>query len=264
MPRVKVNGLNMYYELHGKGDPVVLIQGLGGNHTFWNPNLPQLVKRHRVLLLDYRGAGLTDKPKMAYSTKMFADDIGGLMDALDITRAHVVGRSMGGCIGQWLGIRHPKKVRSLILAATWGRADGMLKLCLDNWARIVARSGLGGLFPHILPWCWTRDFFEPKNATALARLKKLVYANRQPRDAFIRQSLAGKRHDAIRHLSRIQAPTLVVVGEADILTPRKLSDEIVAGISTAKLHLIPGLGHAFYEEKPEVFNRVALDFWACH
>jgi 3-oxoadipate enol-lactonase len=264
MPKVKVNGLNMYYELHGQGDPVILIQGLGGNHTFWNPNLPQLVKRHRIVLLDYRGAGLTDKPKMAYSTKMFADDIAGLMEALDIPRAHVVGRSMGGCIGQWLGIRHPTKVRSLILAATWGRADGMLKLCLDNWSRIVARSGLGDLFPHILPWCWTRDFFEPENATALARLKKLVYANRQPREAFIRQSLAGQRHDAIRHLSRIQAPTLVVVGEADILTPRRLSDEIVARIPTARLHLIPGLGHAFYEEKPEVFNRVALDFWARH
>jgi pimeloyl-ACP methyl ester carboxylesterase len=264
MPKVKVNGINMYYELHGKGDPVVLVQGLGGNHTFWEPNLPQLVKRHRIVLLDYRGAGLTDKPKMAYSTKMFADDIAGLMDALDIPKAHVVGRSMGGCIGQWLGIQHPKKLRSLILAATWGCADGMLTLCLNNWAKIVARSGLGGLFPHILPWCWTRDFFEPKNAKELAKLKRLVYSNRQPRDAFIRQSLAGQRHDAIRYLSRITAPTLVVVGEADILTPRKFSDEIVAAIPAAKLHLIPGLGHAFYEERPEVFNRVALDFWARH
>jgi 3-oxoadipate enol-lactonase len=222
------------------------------------------VKRHRIVLLDYRGAGLTDKPKMTYSTKLFADDIADLMDALDIPRAHVVGRSMGGCVGQWLGIRHPTKVRSLILAATWGRADGMLKLCLDNWAQIVATNGLGGLFPHILPWCWTRTFFEPEYAKALAKLKKLVYANRQPRDAFIRQSLAGQRHDAIRHLPRIKAPTLVVVGTVDILTPRAFSDEIVARIPTAKLHLIPGLGHAFYEEKPQVFNRVALDFWARH
>jgi pimeloyl-ACP methyl ester carboxylesterase len=140
----------------------------------------------------------------------------------------------------------------------------MLKLCLDNWSKIVARQGLGGLFDHILPWCWTRGFFEPRNARALAKLKRLVYANRQPRDAFVRQSLAGRRHDAIRHLPRIKAPTLVVVGEADILTPRKFADELVARIPGARLELVPGLGHAFYEERPEVFNRVALEFWARH
>ena len=264
MPKAKVNDINMYYELHGAGDPVVLIQGLGGNHTFWQPNLPNLIKKHQILLLDYRGAGDSDKPDMPYSTRLFADDIAALMEALDIPRAHIVGRSMGGCIAQYLGISHPDKVRSLVLAATWGRADEALKLCLANWSKIVEFVGLEGLFDHVLPWCWTREFFEPKHAEELAELKRLVYANRQPRDAFVRQSLAGQEHDALSGLSKISASTLVVVGEVDILTPRALSDAIEARIPNAELVMVPGLGHAFYEEKPEIFNDIALNFWAAN
>ena len=207
MPKAKVNDINMYYELHGAGDPVVLIQGLGGNHTFWQPNLPNLIKKHQILLLDYRGAGDSDKPDMPYSTRLFADDIAALMEALDIPRAISSGRSMGGCIAQYLGIAHPDKVRSLVLAATWGRADEALKLCLANWSKIVELVGLEGLFDHVLPWCWTREFFEPEHAEELAELKRLVYANRQPRDAFVRQSLAGQEHDALSGCPRFRLDT---------------------------------------------------------
>lgn len=262
MPKVKVNDIEMYYELHGRGDPVVLIQGLGGNHTFWEPNLPQLVKKHRILLLDYRGAGNTDKPAMAYSTRMFANDIAGLMDAVGIERAHIVGRSMGGCIAQWMGIDHPKKSRSLIMAATWGRADGVLRHTLAAWTRIVELDGVPGLLDQILPWCWSREFFEPAKAKDLAALKSLVFKNNQPAAAFKRQSLAGQKHNALSQLKKISSPTLVMVGEVDILTPRKFADELVERIPGAELMLLPRLGHAFYEEKPEVFNNAALAYWS--
>jgi 3-oxoadipate enol-lactonase len=262
MPKARVNDIEMYYELHGAGEPVVLIQGLGGDHTFWTPNLPDLVSRHRILILDYRGGGKTDKPAMAYTTRMFADDIAALMGELDIARAHIVGRSMGGCIAQWLGIAHPEKVRSLMLAATWGRADGMLRHTLAAWTRIVDADGVPGLLEQILPWCWSRAFFEPEHADELAALKTLVMANTQPADAFRRQSLAGQEHDALSKLGEIRSPTLVMVGEDDILTPRKFADEIVGLIPDADLMLLPRLGHAFYEEKPQVFNKAALGFWA--
>jgi 3-oxoadipate enol-lactonase len=262
MPKTRVNGIDMYYELHGDGPPVVLIQGLGGNHTFWEPNLPQLVKRHRIVLLDYRGAGDTDKPDMPYSTRLFADDIAALMDAVGFSSAHIVGRSMGGCIAQWLGIAHPEKVKSLILAATWGRADGMLRHTLAAWTRVVELDGLPGLLDQILPWCWSRAFFEPAKAQELAALKALVMQNRQPADAFRRQSLAGQEHDALKDLGRIRAPTTVMVGEDDILTPRHFADELVSLIPGAELMLLPRLGHAFYEERPDVFNNAGLAFWA--
>lgn len=264
MPKVKVNDIDMYYELHGEGDPVVLIQGLGGNHTFWEPNLPDLTKKHKIVLLDYRGAGDTDKPDMPYTTRLFADDIAGLMNELGIDKAHIVGRSMGGCIAQWMGIDHLENVRSLLLAATWGRADGCLKMMLANWAKVVELAGLPGLLEQVLPWCWTRDFFEPEKAEELEALKKMVFKNQQPADAFARQSKAGQDHDALSELRKIKAPTLVAVGDRDILTPPKLSQEIVESIPGAKLQMIPGYGHAFYEERPDIFNEIALNFWAMH
>jgi pimeloyl-ACP methyl ester carboxylesterase len=262
--KVKVKDIEMYYELHGTGDPVVLIQGLGGNHTFWEPNLPELTKKHKIILLDYRGSGDTDKPNMPYSTRQFADDIAGLMSALGIEKAHIVGRSMGGCIGQWLGIDHPEKVRSLLLAATWARADGCLKMMLANWSKIVEMAGVQGLLEQVLPWCWTRGFFEPEKAEELETLKKMVFKNRQPADAFARQSKAGQDHDARSELSKIKSPTLVAVGDADILTPPSLSEELVKAIPGAKLRMVPGYGHAFYEERPDIFNEICLEFWAKH
>jgi pimeloyl-ACP methyl ester carboxylesterase len=264
MPRVRVNDIEMYYELHGAGDPVVLIQGLAANRTFWEPNLAGLVSRHRILLLDYRGSGDTDKPAMPYSTRMFADDIAGLMEALGLARAHVVGRSMGGCIAQWLGIAHPAKVRSLVLAATWGRADGFLQRSLRGWSSLVQRGGLPALFEQALLWCYTREFFEPEKSAELQALEALGARNSQPADAFARQSLAGQEHDALDRLGTIRAPTVVVVGEEDILTPPKFSRELAARIPGAELRVLPALGHAFYEQRPGLFNELALDFWAKH
>lgn len=265
MPKTRVNGIEMYYEIHGAGgEPVVLIQGLGANRMFWQPNLPALAAKHRILLLDYRGSGDTDKPNEAYSTAQFADDIAALMEAVGFPRAHVVGRSMGGCIAQWLGIAHPDKVRSLILAATWGRADGMLRQALESWANLLERAGTEGLFEQAFLWCYTRDFFEPENAAALSALKTLVGGNRPPADAFRRQSRAGQAHDALERLAAIRTPTLVVVGQEDILTPRKFSEELAARIRGAELRVLPGLGHAFYEQAPPVFNELAEAFWTRH
>jgi pimeloyl-ACP methyl ester carboxylesterase len=171
---------------------------------------------------------------------------------------------MGGCIAQWLGIAHPDKVRSLILAATWGRADGMLKRALESWANLLEKAGTEGLFEQAFLWCYTRDFFEPRNATALAALDTLVRGNRPPPDAFRRQSRAGQAHDAIERLSAIKAPTLVMVGEEDILTPRAFSEELAARIPGATLDVLPRLGHAFYEQSPEAFNDRAEAFWRRH
>lgn len=263
MPKARVNGIDMYYEDHGvDADPVVLIQGLGANRTFWEPNLPALVERHRILLLDYRGSGDTDRPAGTYSTKQFADDIAALMDTVGFPKAHVVGRSMGGCIAQWMGIAHPDKVRSLILAATWGRADGMLRRTLESWANLLEKAGVEALFEQAFLWCYTRDFFEPRHAAALKALDTLVRGHRPPPDAFRRQSRAGQEHDALDRLGSIAAPTLVLVGEEDILTPPRFSKELAERIPDGTLRVLERLGHAFYEQEPEVFNQAAEEFWS--
>lgn len=261
MPKVKVNDINMYYEIHGKGDPVILIQGLGGNHTFWYPNLKQLSSKFKIVLLDYRGSGDTDKPDMEYTIRMFADDIAVLMDKIEIRFAHVVGRSMGGCIAQELAINYPDKVRSLILAATWAKADAYLVRLFEARSQLVEKVGLQGMFGTGVFMSYTRDFFEEKNKEHYNVIKKMVFANEQPPRAFHLQAMAGTKYNSLNRISKIKAATLVIHGKEDILVPPKFGEELAKRIPGAKLILLDNLGHAFYEQAPETFNKIAMDFW---
>src|SRR6266852_2879259 len=131
MPKVQVGDLSMYYVEAGQGDPLVLIMGLGGDHLAWGFQFPAFAERHRVIAFDNRGAGQTDAPDCPYTTRMMAEDTVGLMSALGIERAHVLGASMGGMIAQELALAHPHRVRSLQLHCTLGCPDRYLRAQVD-------------------------------------------------------------------------------------------------------------------------------------
>ena len=114
MPTVRVGDINMYYEIHGKGEPLLLIMGLGSDLTSWIFQIPEFSKKYRVIAFDNRGVGRSDAPDVPYSTAMMADDTTGLLDALGIERAHILGLSMGGFIAQELALKYPQRVKSLI------------------------------------------------------------------------------------------------------------------------------------------------------
>ncbi|MCK4963645.1 MAG: alpha/beta fold hydrolase, partial [Dehalococcoidia bacterium] len=118
MPTTKVGDINMYYEVHGEGEPLLLIMGLGSDLTSWIFQIPEFSKKYQVIAFDNRGVGRTDAPDVPYSTAMMADDTTGLLDALGIEKAHVLGLSMGGFIAQELAVKYPQRVKSLVLAAT--------------------------------------------------------------------------------------------------------------------------------------------------
>src|SRR5712692_10433966 len=118
MPTIKVNDIHMYYEIHGEGEPLVLIVGLGTDISEWDGIIRWLAKKYRVLAFDNRGAGRTDKPDMPYSIEMMADDTEGLMNALAMQRAHILGISMGGRTALALALRHPQRVKRLVLVST--------------------------------------------------------------------------------------------------------------------------------------------------
>ena len=118
MPKVKVNGIDIYYEEHGSGEPVVMIGGLGADTTLWSKQVPAFSERFRVVVFDNRGSGQSDKPDKPYSIPMFAADTVGLMQALGIERAHVVGASLGGLVAQELVLTHPEMVDRLVLVCT--------------------------------------------------------------------------------------------------------------------------------------------------
>ena len=133
MPKLKMTDMNMVYRIDGRGDPVVLIHGLGGDHTsFDDPLRPALLRRFRVLTMDLRGHGRSSHTRRLYTTALFADDVKRLLDKLNISNARVLGTSMGGAVAMILAARHPALVQRLVLVDTWARCDEAARACFPT------------------------------------------------------------------------------------------------------------------------------------
>jgi 3-oxoadipate enol-lactonase len=166
---VKVSGLNMYYEVHGEGRPLVLISGLGNDLSSWALQIPDLAKRYRVISFDNRGSGHTDAPDQPYSIRMMAEDTAGLMDALGIEKAHVLGISMGGYIAEELAMAWPGRVTGLVLATT-SVGPYLLKISLlQAWARQVLVDVSPMIsFQIMLPFMFNDRCFEDPGVVEMA------------------------------------------------------------------------------------------------
>ena len=263
MPTARVNGIKMYYEVHGKGDPLVLIHGSCFDVNGWAGQLDEFSKRYRVIVFDNRGVGRTDSPAPPYSTEEMATDTTGLMDALDIDRAHILGFSMGGCIAQELAVRDPGRVRSLILAGTAARMSpvGMARTLL--FLRMLKEGVSPEIVMHnFMLWLFSDKFFENHENVTAAVQNYMNNPYPQPIDGLEGQAVASVEHDTRGRFEHITAPTMVVVGGEDILLPVKLSRELAAGIAGSELIIVEEAGHGLPLEAPERFNRVVLDFLA--
>ena len=263
MPRVTVGDIEMYYVEVGDGDPVVLIMGFGGDHQAWGFQVPALVASHRVIAFDNRGAGQTDAPDHPYSTKQMAADTAGLMDALGIERAHVIGVSMGGMIAQELAIGFPSRVRSLQLHCTYARPDNYVRALIAAWrtARVVLDDAAA--LRTIAPWLFCAATYDERPEFVEMLLEQAA-ANpyRQTRVGFLRQSEAVEHHDALDRLSAIRCPTLVSVAADDILVPPRFSRALAERIPGAELQVLPAGGHVYFWEHPDAFNELCLKFLA--
>jgi len=260
IPHVTVGDLNMYYEVHGEGLPLLLISGLGNDLSSWALQIPDLAKRYRVISFDNRGSGRTDAPDLPYSIRMMAEDTAGLMDALGIEKAHVLGVSMGGYITQELAIRHPDRVRSLVLATT-SVGPYLLKISiLQTWAR-EALAGMSPmtLFQIMLPFMFNDSCFEDPEVVEMA-VGTIAGHSSTPPHILARQMTACAEHDARDRIGEITAPTLVLAGKEDPFVPFSLSQELAASIPGARLRVLEGGGHGFSASMVEKFNRAVLEF----
>jgi len=275
MSTAKVDSIELYYEEKGSGDPLLLIMGLAADSTAWMFQVPDFAKRYRTVTFDNRGVGRTSKPPGPYTIHLMADDAAALLDALDIRRAHVLGVSMGGMIAQELAIRHPERVRGLILACTFPEPDADVErqreFGMQQFGGTVTASGemqidLTALdplmfFQHLLPRVFNQSFID----TELPRLMQLFAGALQygfSMEAILGQVAAVMGHRATDRLHQIKAPTLVITGDADLLISPGNSDVLARSIPGAKLVKVPGGSHGFNLETPEVFNRHVLDFLA--
>jgi pimeloyl-ACP methyl ester carboxylesterase len=228
MPTAQVNGMTMYYERHGAGEPLVLIGGLGSDITLFTPIISRLAQRYQVVAFDNRGAGRTDKPDTPYTIAMMADDTAGLMTALSVERAHVLGISMGGRIALELALRYPARIGRLVLVSTAAAGRGKVTM---SWPMRL-----------LLPLRW-------------AGLLRGKYP--QPRYAYLRQRQASVSYDASGRLGQIHATTLMLHGRGDKSMPVELAERMHAGISNSQLEVFRG-GHMFFllADREQLLDRI--------
>jgi pimeloyl-ACP methyl ester carboxylesterase len=264
MPFASANGIDIYYELHGAGEPLVMIAGLGSDHTgFVQLQVPAFGGRFQCVLLDNRGIGRSGKPDAPYATWQMADDVAALLDAIGLESAHVAGWSMGGAIAQHLALRHPHTVRSLQLHCTWPRTDRFLAWQLERRRVILTKLGREELYRHVMLSTFTPRFFEEHLDQVEATLRTILdNPDPQPIHAYLRQLDACIEHDAEAGLERIRVPTLITVGDQDPLIAPRFAHRLKERIPPAELVVLEDAAHGHSLEQTERFNAVCLDFLA--
>jgi pimeloyl-ACP methyl ester carboxylesterase len=262
MASADVNGCKLYYEIHGQGDPLVLIMGLRRNAEWWYRQIPALAEHFRVIAFDNRGAGRSDKPVMEYSIRLFADDTAGLMETLDLQDAFVLGISMGGYIAQELALNYPEKVRRLVLGCTGCGGGRVVRMSAERMEKFTANAGLNP--SEILQKnmdIYFSDDFVAMNPEKIEEFIQISLRHHQSADAFERQFDACLRHDTADRLSRIAIPTLILTGDDDPLVPPANSHILKELIPGADLAVFPGGRHCFFIEQAEQFNQQVIDFF---
>ena len=259
MAKANVGDAEIYYEEHGSGEPLLLVSGLGGVASYWKPNLPALAARYRVIVHDHRGAGQSTHSKMRYSVEQMTDDVLRLMDSLKIERAHVVGHSTGGAIGQIMAIRNPQRVKRLVLFATWTKADKFFRQLFATRRALLTQVGkeayvrAGTLF--LYPPDWIRD-----NEAMIEEREKAAIAAFAPPEVVASRIDAIVAFDRTAELAKIKTPTLVLCAKDDAITPAYFSEELARKIPGAKLVLLAQGGHCASETMLEAFNEELFEF----
>jgi len=262
MPHVHANGINIYYEEHGTGEPLVLIMGFTVSSIGWHWNIPDFAKQFRVIAFDNRGVGQSDKPDVPYSMAMFADDTAGVLAGLGIDNAHIFGISMGGMIAQEFALRYQQRVKTLTLGCTnCGGPHTVLSKdpevvsMLTNIASVdVQQAALTMTKVAVTPW------FMQKRMDILLELNQLSAHHPTPQHGMVCQMHAIQGHDTYDRLPQLNMPTLVITGKEDGLVPPENSVTLAQRIPNADLVLLSNASHLFNIELPAATAEVVTRF----
>lgn len=265
MPRTACRtGVTLNYEISGEGDPLLLVMGTSGSLMLWGELIAKLAERYRVIAFDNRGLGGSDRGEGEITVASMAEDASALLEALDVPRAHVLGWSLGSAVAQELALAHPEQVASTIMYATWGRCDGFqrsvlaalrLPYVVRDMESALAVAGLA-FSPQLLD--------HPDFAQMLEPMLPAFPQNDEQMQVTVEQWDADLAHDTLDRLSGISAPTLVIVGEQDLLTPTWQSKAVAERIPGARFELVtgPGSSHGLHIERPDDLVRLVNDFLA--
>ncbi len=258
---VTTDGVRIAYDVWGQrdGTPVLLIQGLGMNARGWALQRGAFGRRHRCIAIDNRGTGHSDAPPGPYDLVRMAGDVVEVLDAAGIERAHIVGASMGGVIAQILGVLHPERVQSLVLACTACRHHTWRRELLAEWAELVTAHGMQAMTDDGMRWLigprLQRRFgvFVNVLARVLVQTKPAAFAAQV-------DAILAMPDDMRNELHTITAPTLVITGSQDTLTPLGDAEEMAELIPGSRLLVMRGAAHGLMAETPFAFNDAVLRF----
>jgi len=232
MPTVEANGIDIYYETQGEGEPLVLIPYLAADQACYAFQVAEYAKHFTCFSVDLRGAGLSGKPEGHYTTELFADDLAAFMQAAGVDRAHVAGLSLGAATGMWLAAKHSERVASLSLHSAWDSSDAFLRVVVEGW-RVMAQA-LGSVtdmvIQGIFPWCFTPGLYAARRGV----------------------------------LGAIRAPTLITFGQHDMVTSTRFAGPLTTAIPGAEVVVFENCSHAPIYEDVDGFNERTLVFLRQH
>lgn len=257
--RAPANGAELYCKVEGAGEPLLLIPPLGADSSFWVKQVDVLAKDHSVILFDPRGSGESSGCPDHWSTESMGEDVISVLDHLGIESAHLVGLALGGLVAQQVAARHPNRVRRVVMASGYVRADHRIREKTAQWREAAETVGVEELFENCLEWLFSSDYIG-ENRAELEKLDAFYRLSQQKASDFCKQSLAGIEHEGESLAAKIQAPVLVIQGGADRLVGADLGRRLAECISHARLVTIAGAPHFMIWECPEQFNQEVLEF----
>lgn len=265
MSIVRSNGIDLYYEIHGHGEPLVLIAGLGYDGWMWHRMIPGLAEHFEVISFDNRGVGQSDKPPGPYSAGMLAADVIGLLDACGLPQAHIMGHSMGGFVAQAVAIDHPDRVDKLVLSATNFGGPRHVPISPAAMAVLTDVSGdpIARLRRGIAISC--APGFTEANPEIVEEWVKYRVAHPIDPAGYQAQlaiglSLLPEAAAFEQRLAAVRAPTLILFGEHDAVVPPGNAALLAERIADARVDILPGAGHFFPFETPAAANAAVIRF----
>jgi len=263
MPIQTVNNIKIYYEQHGSGDDLILIGGLTSDHQVWKSTLREFAKHFRVTIFDNRGAGQSDTPDYPYTMEMMANDTLQLMAALSISRAHIVGHSMGGGIAQQIALMAPEKINKLAIVCSRSKPNALAKIVFSTREKLIEKNvGDDLVAQYMMPFLFGNDFL---NKPLLTKgFIQWTLRNPFPQSAlgYQHQLQASNQRDFSDQLSQITTPTLVIAGEEDMLMRPKQAEIMSKALKNGTFVMIPNCAHMPHVEKSKEFLDIILQFLA--
>ncbi len=265
MPDTKINGVDLYYEIHGTGLPLMLVAGLASDSQSWQPVIGDLSRHCRTITPDNRGAGRTKPQDGEISIERISNDCTALVDHLGLSSVNLLGHSMGGLVALDFAIRSPERVNKLILAGTSSANSKRNNSLFSTWAASLETGMAPELwFRNIFFWLFSARFFENAAAVNTALRYAVEYPYPQSPIAFRNQIKAIERYDCTERLSAIAAKTMVISAKQDLLFPTEVCIRIAQAIPGAFFSEIANAAHSMHIEQPQVFTECVLDFLLNH